>query len=211
MVDVDSMAEMKVTLFAIGHTYPVGQSLDVIEDIRLVNGLRGVGRAGHEATLNRGADERCVDLTQVSSWSRQAAMHEHAYEGSWRLRGRQAAVWDTIVDGLFCARLPEDAKGKRASRSSSIKQGNMSYPRPFTLMHRINPERNERRFYAVQVGPSLFDEHAVLRLWGRIGGYQRQMVTPCQSPDDAQALARQLIQRRLQHGYQILKGGEPLD
>ena len=82
---------------------------------------------------------------------------------------------------------------------------------PLTLLHRINPERNERRFYAVQVGPSLFDEHAVLRLWGRIGGYQRQMVTPCPSPDDAQALARQLIQRRLQHGYQILKGGNPLD
>jgi len=87
----------------------------------------------------------------------------------------------------------------------------MTYPRPFTLLHRISPERNERRFYAVQVGPSLLDEHAVLRLWGRIGGYQRQMVTPCQSPDDAQALARQLIQRRLRHGYQILKGREPLD
>ena len=82
---------------------------------------------------------------------------------------------------------------------------------PLTLLHRINHERNERRFYAVQVGPSLFDEHAVLRLWGRIGGYQRQMVTPCPSPDDAQVLARQLIQRRLQHGYQILKGGKPLD
>ena len=166
VVDVDSMAEIRVILFAIRHTYRGGQSLDVIEDIRFVNGLR-------------------------CAW--------------------QTVVWDMIVDGSLCARWQEDAKGKSLSRSARIDRGNMTYPRLFTLLHRINPERNEHRFYAVQVGPSLFDEHAVLRLWGRIGGYQRQMVTPCQSPDDAQVLARQLIQRRLQHGYQILKGREHLD
>jgi len=124
VVDVDSMAEINVILFAIRHTYPVGQSLDVIEGIRFVNGLRGVGRAGHEVTLNRGADEGCVDVTQVSSWSRRAAMP--AYEGPWRLCSRQAVVCDTIVDGLFHPRLQEDAKGKRDSRSGRIERGNMT-------------------------------------------------------------------------------------
>jgi len=55
VVHVHSMAEIKVVLFAIRHTYGVGQSLDVIADSRFVNGLRGAGIAGHEAVLNRGA------------------------------------------------------------------------------------------------------------------------------------------------------------
>jgi predicted DNA-binding WGR domain protein len=71
------------------------------------------------------------------------------------------------------------------------------------LLHRINPERNEARFYLIQIGASILDQHAVLRIWGRIGGAQRAMVTPCDSPESAQALADKLIRLRLRHGYQI--------
>jgi hypothetical protein len=44
-------------------------------------------------------------------------------------------------------------------------------PIAWMLFHKINPEENERRFYYLEVGSSLVDEHAVLRVWGRIGGH----------------------------------------
>jgi hypothetical protein len=57
-----------------------------------------------------------------------------------------------------------------------------------TLLRRINLVKNESRFYMVLVGPSLLDEYAILRVWGRIGGQQRSMITPCTSDTEAHAL-----------------------
>jgi predicted DNA-binding WGR domain protein len=74
-----------------------------------------------------------------------------------------------------------------------------------TLLHRVNQERNEARFYLVIVGASLLDEHAVMRVWGRIGGYQRAMVTPCASAEEAEKLAGRLIRKRMRHGYSIVE------
>lgn len=75
----------------------------------------------------------------------------------------------------------------------------------FTLLHRINPERNEKRFYAVMVGPSLLDPYAVIRFWGRIGGWQRVLIRAVPSPEEAEKLAARLIDRRLKSGYQIVE------
>ncbi len=61
------------------------------------------------------------------------------------------------------------------------------------LLHRINPEKNEARFYLVEVGPSMLDLYAVIRLWGRIGGPQRLLITPCRSAEEAEALAGKLV------------------
>jgi predicted DNA-binding WGR domain protein len=72
------------------------------------------------------------------------------------------------------------------------------------LFHRIHPEKNEARFYLLLVQSSLLDEYAVLRVWGRLGGPQRQMATPCASAEEAQILARRLIRLRLRHGYQVV-------
>jgi predicted DNA-binding WGR domain protein len=72
------------------------------------------------------------------------------------------------------------------------------------LFHRLNPDKNERRFYYLEVGSSLVDEHAVLRVWGRIGGQQRSLATPCASAEAAQTLARRLLRRRLQRGYRVV-------
>ncbi len=74
-----------------------------------------------------------------------------------------------------------------------------------TLLHRINREKNEARFYMVQVGPSLLEQYCVLRTWGRIGGHQRSMISPCASDEDAQRLADRMVRRRLKHGYQIVE------
>ena len=72
------------------------------------------------------------------------------------------------------------------------------------LLHRIDPARNEARFYYVLVGPGLLDRHAVIRIWGRIGGQQRIMVTPCETDGEAWTLAMRLIQLRLKHGYKLV-------
>jgi predicted DNA-binding WGR domain protein len=77
------------------------------------------------------------------------------------------------------------------------------------LLHRINPQQNEFRFYLLIVGPSLLDPYAVLRLWGRLGGHQRGMVTPCASSEEAQKLARRLARRRLRRGYTVVCGEIP--
>jgi predicted DNA-binding WGR domain protein len=74
------------------------------------------------------------------------------------------------------------------------------------LLHRVNPEKNEARFYFVSIGPALFDPHAVVRIWGRIGGYQRMVITPCQTPIEARKLAARLVQRRLGRGYRLIQG-----
>lgn len=74
------------------------------------------------------------------------------------------------------------------------------------LLHRIDPAGNEARFYLVVTSPSLFDPYAVIRVWGRIGGHQRGMITPCVSAEEAERLAGQLIQRKVKRGYIPVKG-----
>ncbi len=69
------------------------------------------------------------------------------------------------------------------------------------LLHRINPEKNEARFYLVEAGSSLLDPYVVWRLWGRIGGHQRGMITPCPSAEAAEVLTSRLVQRKIKHGY----------
>lgn len=76
------------------------------------------------------------------------------------------------------------------------------------LLHRINPSQNEFRFYLVVTGPSLFDPYAVIRVWGRIGGHQREMITSCASAEEAERLAGQLIQRKMKRGYVPIKDEE---
>ena len=69
------------------------------------------------------------------------------------------------------------------------------------LFHRIDEDKDEALFFLVQVGPSLLDEHAVLRVWGEIGGEQHHLVTPCASAEEAQSLARRVANQRLRQGY----------
>ncbi|MBE7473184.1 MAG: hypothetical protein DPW09_24830 [Anaerolineae bacterium] len=70
------------------------------------------------------------------------------------------------------------------------------------LLHRVNPARNEARFYLVEAGPSLLDPFAVVRVWGRIGGAQQHKINPCASAAEAEQLAERLIRRKIKRGYQ---------
>jgi predicted DNA-binding WGR domain protein len=61
------------------------------------------------------------------------------------------------------------------------------------FLTRSEPAKNLHRFYVVQLAPTLFGGWTLLREWGRSG-----------SPgtvDEAEEAQRQIIKRRLQHGY----------
>ena len=78
----------------------------------------------------------------------------------------------------------------------------------YILFERVNPERNEERFYYLGWQPTLLDAGAVIRIYGRKGGQQRTLVTPCPTLEDAAPLVRRVIRRRLRNGYRIAKRGE---
>ena len=79
-------------------------------------------------------------------------------------------------------------------------------PEPnLVLLHRVNPKHNEARYYLVQVGPTFFEPHAVLRVWGRIGGGQRRRLSTFATQREAVRFAQSLIRRRQQHGYQLIQ------
>ena len=78
----------------------------------------------------------------------------------------------------------------------------------YLLLERVNPQQNENRFYYLAWQPSLFEEGAVVRSYGRKDG-QRRTLTPLPSPSltEAWPLIRAILRRRLRHGYKIIEPG----
>ena len=75
------------------------------------------------------------------------------------------------------------------------------FPDVASLIH-IRPERNEWRFYRMEVWPDLFGHALLLRQWGRIGTEGRRRLDPHPDPGAAiNALAR-LARRKRRGGYQ---------
>ena len=78
---------------------------------------------------------------------------------------------------------------------------------PFTRELRlvsIDASRNRARFYLLQWHPTLWDDVALVRVWGRIGSRgQAKVLFHAPSPQVDAAVAR-LVRRRLQHGYQVV-------
>lgn len=76
-------------------------------------------------------------------------------------------------------------------------------------LHRIRPDRNEWRYYAMSIQPDLFGGAALVRRWGRIGRPGRmQLDLHADEGAAANALAA-LVRRRLRRGYQPV--GQPRD
>lgn len=82
---------------------------------------------------------------------------------------------------------------------------------------RTDPAVNARRFYRVSWEPTLLDDGAVVRTYGRKGCWKRVAVTPFPSLEvawpftpalaaepRAGASVRPIIQTRLRHGYRIV-------
>ena len=73
------------------------------------------------------------------------------------------------------------------------------------VMVRVDPEKRVDRWYAVSVQPTLFDEYAVVCLWGsRRTSYQRKKIFARNSLEQACDLAGAIIARKIMRGYQEL-------
>jgi predicted DNA-binding WGR domain protein len=75
----------------------------------------------------------------------------------------------------------------------------------YVLFERVNPEQNEARFYYLAWQPTLFNDGAVVRLWGRKNVVQHMKYNPYETLTEAWPLLRRLIRLRLQRGYQIIQ------
>ena len=72
-------------------------------------------------------------------------------------------------------------------------------------LQRCDPPRNVQRHYSISWEPCLFyPQGALVRRWGRIGGYTRvHTPEPCASPAEGIQRGAQLLRRRLRRGYRI--------
>jgi predicted DNA-binding WGR domain protein len=59
------------------------------------------------------------------------------------------------------------------------------------------------RFYVVRLAPTLFGEWTLLREWGRSGSPGTVRLTSFESFEAAETAQRQIIKRRLSHGYDV--------
>ena len=78
---------------------------------------------------------------------------------------------------------------------------------PFTsYVHlvRLNPAENQQWFYRLQWHPTLWDDRALLCVWGRVGTLGQVRVVHSARTPQADATAAVLLRLRLQHDYQLV-------
>ncbi len=75
--------------------------------------------------------------------------------------------------------------------------------RAYVRFESVDPAENRRRFYDILWQPTLFGEGALVRSWGRQGqpGTTRATFYPHRCHADAEI--RQVVRRRLRHGYTV--------
>ena len=72
------------------------------------------------------------------------------------------------------------------------------------ILHRVAPEHHQYRWYSVRVESTLLDPWAVVCAWGSLkSNYRQQRAIPCESKEDAERLALQIIARKQKRGYKI--------
>ncbi len=67
---------------------------------------------------------------------------------------------------------------------------------------RIRPERNEWRFYRMEIWPDLFGRALLLRHWGRIGTEGRRRLDPHPTPAPPTTPLASLLHAKRRRGYQ---------
>ncbi|MEP9370139.1 WGR domain-containing protein [Xanthobacter sp. VNH20] len=72
-------------------------------------------------------------------------------------------------------------------------------------LHRIEPARNMRRFYALALQPTLFGGASVMRNWGRIGTNGQSMMETFDQPEEATATLGRLERTKRRRGYRDAK------
>lgn len=73
------------------------------------------------------------------------------------------------------------------------------------IFHKIDPATNCRRSYMIAYQPSFFNEHCLVRQWGRIGS-QKQRIKHQEFETGEQALnaLKKAVRRRVKRGYVLI-------
>ena len=75
--------------------------------------------------------------------------------------------------------------------------------RAYVRFEHVDPAENRHRFYDLTWQPTLFGEGALVRTWGRQGQAGTSHATFYPDRACAAAEVRQVVRRRLQHGYHV--------
>lgn len=63
---------------------------------------------------------------------------------------------------------------------------------------------NIQRWYCVEITSTLFEPRAVVCSWGRLGTtYQRRRIMPVETQAQAEALAAQIVTKKLKRQYKV--------
>jgi len=71
------------------------------------------------------------------------------------------------------------------------------------ILTRIEAEKNMRRFYRLDVQPTLFGEYALVREWGRIGRGGQVRSTPYPTAQQANEALAITIAKKARRSYTI--------
>lgn len=73
-------------------------------------------------------------------------------------------------------------------------------------MRRTDPARNMARFYAIDVGKTLFGQTCVVRRWGRIGANGQTRQDWFETPEGALKALKRLVRVKRRRGYIVQFG-----
>ena len=71
------------------------------------------------------------------------------------------------------------------------------------VLERIDRAKNMARFYVLSIEPTLFDDLALVRRWGRIGSAGRERIDLHPSRPVAQIELKKWLDRKRRRGYQL--------
>jgi predicted DNA-binding WGR domain protein len=78
------------------------------------------------------------------------------------------------------------------------------------VLERVDPARNMARYYVLSIEPTLFDDAALVREWGRLGSLGRRRVDPYAKVSARLALGVWL-ERKIRRGYVERSCESPID
>jgi predicted DNA-binding WGR domain protein len=84
---------------------------------------------------------------------------------------------------------------------SSFGPDQLALPLIPVAMHRVDPARNMRRFYSLEVERDLFDRVVLVRHWGRIGTAGKVRLDEYSAETAALAALQSLQARKIRRGY----------
>jgi predicted DNA-binding WGR domain protein len=74
------------------------------------------------------------------------------------------------------------------------------------VLHKHVPERNQHRFYALEVTPNLFGAWSLIRTWGRIGASGQQRIDWHDTQEAAEQARDRLLRAKQRRGYHLCPG-----